>query len=113
MRKKAAAFRQFCALLGIFCLTFAGRPAQQTPPAQPGQPMLLGVNYAANLWHPNERTLLSDLPLGIVRWGGDDSDKVENPSPLVKQFVTDARTIHNAEPLYQVPFLFGESPADE
>ena len=113
MDRKVARIRSFCALIGIFCLTFSTHATQQTPPADAGQPMLLGVNYAANLWHPNERTLLGELPLGIVRWGGDDSDKVENPTPFVKQFVADARAAHNAEPLYQVPFLFGESPADE
>ncbi len=113
MQQKIATIRHFCALFGVVCLTFASHPVQQTPPAESTQPMLLGVNYAANLWHPNERTLLGELPLGIVRWGGDDSDKVENPTPFIKQFVSVTRSIHNAEPLYQVPFLFGESPADE
>lgn len=113
MHKKLVAFRPFCALLGVLCLTFAGRPVQQTPPATPGQPMRLGVNYFAGLWHPNEQTLLGYLPLGIVRWGGDASDTSENPTGLIKRFVSDARATHNAEPLYQVPFLFGESPADE
>ncbi len=117
MLKKAMPIRGFCTLIGVFCLTFAGapsqQPAQQTPPAQPGQPMLLGVNYWAGLWHPNERTILANLPLGIVRSGGDASDTVEPPGPLIKQFAVDARGIHNAEPLFQVPFLFGESPADE
>lgn len=114
MRKSFVLLRRQVALLGVFCLTFAGHPAQQTPPATstPAQPMLLGVNYYAGLWSPNETTVLGYLPISIVRWGGDASDTGENSTGLVKVFLNNIGAVHNAQPLYQIPFL-NESPADE
>jgi hypothetical protein len=117
MKKTVNLIRLIAVVIGAFLLAFAGplqaSSAQSTPPATlPKQPMLLGLNYPQPYWKDNEKLALGKLPIGIVRWGGGPSDTNENPMPIVHRFLTDISAIHNAQALYQLPFLY-EQPSDE
>ncbi len=96
-------------VIGLLCLAFT--QSFQTASPQAKTPILLGINYWTIFWRDNERAQLGQLPLGIVRWGGDVSDNGDNQAALVQRFVNEARGANHAEPLYQVPFLY-ESPDD-
>src|SRR4051794_17151327 len=72
--------------------------------SDPKPPMMLGVNYYVEFWKPEPAKVLSQLPLSIVRWGGDQSDTTISNDMLAYTFAELMQKQH-AQPLYQISFL--------
>ena len=109
MNKRANVFLLFISVIALTlqpAIASAQTAAPTVDASSNSQPMLLGVNYAQPFWQDSEKAVLGKLPLGIVRWGGNPSDFNGSLVPQVQRFVSEVRAIHNAEPLYQVPFLY-------
>ncbi len=91
-------------LFTALMLRLPGVPAARAdePPKAP----LWGVNYYAYFWHDDEKAVLNQLPLKIVRWGGNDADSSKLDPNLAAFFV---KTMHsqNIEPILQLSvFLY-------
>jgi len=90
-------------LIGLLTFPPGAAPPQQA--ATPSAPIRLGVNYYLGLWHDDEREVLGKLPLGYVRFGGNESDQRNADISVIQRFVKETREIKNAEPIYQISAL--------
>jgi hypothetical protein len=71
----------------------------QESDSKPG--MIWGTNYYVEFWRPDEVATLSQMPLKMVRWGGNESDNSLTNADMALLF---ANLMHkqNIEPLFQV-----------
>src|SRR4051794_40882679 len=94
-------------LLILLCVVVAllslPRPTlAQTPDQKPH--IIWGVNYYVEFWKPEQSNMLSQLPLWVVRWGGDQADSTISNGMMAYTF---AGIMHKKgiDPLYQISFL--------
>jgi hypothetical protein len=88
-------------LTALLCLSLL--PINLNAQSQPAS-LQLGVNYWAGFWRADETKVLSELPLSLVRWGGNASDVVEQNAIITAVFISSMRNQH-IEPIFQISLL--------